>query len=155
TRAGSQGDRGARVRWRLWPPSRNDARSQRAGGAVRLGTLAIDMAGGEPAATKRPEQHAHLPGDKNLTQPDYPSAKQYILSLRKGENESDTRTTATLKNHAAKRPLLASPEPRPWAVTECPRHDAQGPRQDLSGPARHRIGLDQALGTAWRPEWAC
>src|SRR5262249_19505151 len=48
------------------------------------------MAGGEPAATKRPEQHAHLPGYKNLTQSDYPSAKQYILSLRKGENESES-----------------------------------------------------------------
>jgi hypothetical protein len=26
--------------------------------------------------------------------------------------------------------------------------------KDLSGPSRHRIVLDQALGTAWRPEFA-
>src|SRR5215510_9743491 len=51
-------------------------------------------------------------------------------------------------------PSLSSPEPRPWSAPECPRHADQGHRHDLSGPSRHRVGLDQALGTAGRPEFA-
>ena len=27
-------------------------------------------------------------------------------------------------------------------------------RQDLSGPSRHRVGLDPEMGTSWRPEFA-